>query len=442
MNSFLKKITAIIGPLILLMVVVLSVADNTDLSVNYIFTNNANITANASETVSSLDNVKKLFVKTTTTISVNLWWNPVEKAKGYNVYKFIDNAYHKMGTTSDTSFEIKNLSTSTPYTFAVKAYNDNAESSNYTSLKISTNPPDVKISRFSANSNRINLYWNSVKGAQKYCIYKKQGSYWYKVGETGNISTALHNLDSATTYTLAVKAYNGIRYSTSFIQKSITTNPLKVSDFRGTHRTDTSVSLKWNSVKRASYYTINWKNGSKSYSKNVKSNSITINNLNPNTNYKFSVIACYTVGNQTLRSYEYTTTTVRTLLGTPHVIALSGVSKYNGVSLIWNVIKGANYYEVYQSTDNKNWHKVKNVSKANFSTSSVNSNKTYYYKVIARGNNIFSPYSNVCKCTVKGINWSANVQPVCQQINGVMYGETGCVTACTARETDTNRSNI
>ena len=69
------------------------------------------------------------------------------------------------------------------------------------------------------------------------------------------------------------------------------------------------------------------------------------------------------------------------------VITLSNVASSGKVKITWEKIDGAVKYEIYRSTDNKNWTLLSTTTGTNLTNTSTTAGSLYYYKVKAIANN-------------------------------------------------------
>ena len=70
-------------------------------------------------------------------------------------------------------------------------------------------------------------------------------------------------------------------------------------------------------------------------------------------------------------------------------VKVSNVASTGKIKLTWNKVEGAAKYEVYRSTDNKNWTLLKSLTGTSLTNTSAVAGKLYYYYVVAidaRGN--------------------------------------------------------
>lgn len=167
--------------------------------------------------VSSLDKVTGLKTQERDNDEIDLIWNPVEGASGYEVYRYSvkDSKWILLGRSDDADFGVDNLLSATAYSFRVKAFAKKADGSviygdNSKTYKTCTRPNDVKNLRASEkSSSTITLKWNSVKRADGYQVYRYDGDSgkWVRLITTGKTSYKASGLDSGSSYKFRIRPY-------------------------------------------------------------------------------------------------------------------------------------------------------------------------------------------------------------------------------------------
>ena len=217
-------------------------------------------------------NVSGLNVSSITETSVTLKWNKVTDATGYIIYKYDDTnktwvKTAKLPTNSTTTYIVSKLLSGTTYKFAVKAYKTvntyETISALYATVSATTKtttvtvtPPDSiqSIWETKVADNSISLEWDKISDATGYILYQYDNTQktWVRIVKTTTNSTTytVSNLDSATTYKFAVKAYktiNGREYtSETFPIATVTTTFTLVIDeeaFKAEYKAKAKVKL-------------------------------------------------------------------------------------------------------------------------------------------------------------------------------------------------------
>ena len=163
----------------------------------------------------ALDKVANLKAYDVDDDEVNLKWSTVAGADGYQVYVYNDSTskWKKLGNTTKAFFEVENLLSAKVYKFRVRAYDKNANSTDYsayTNITVATEPDEVENVRVSAKTkNSLTFKWNAVKGATMYQFYvydTVQGKY-IKKANTDKTTVKVTDLQKGRTYKFKVRAY-------------------------------------------------------------------------------------------------------------------------------------------------------------------------------------------------------------------------------------------
>ena len=149
------------------------------------------------------------------------------------------------------------------------------------------------------DDDEITLKWNEVKGASGYEIYRYSATYdkWIEVERTSNTYDEVDNILSASVYTFKVRAFaqdasGKYIYSDFSAPFKTATSPKDVNNLRVSSKTKTSVTLKWNAVKRADKYQVyRYEKGTGEWKRLITTSktSYTASGLSSGTSYKFKV---------------------------------------------------------------------------------------------------------------------------------------------------------
>ena len=149
------------------------------------------------------------------------------------------------------------------------------------------------------DDDEITLKWNEVKGASGYEIYRYSATYdkWIEVERTSNTYDEVDNLLSASVYTFKVRAFTQDAsgkyiYSDFSAPFKTATSPKDVNNLRVSSKTKTSVTIKWNAVKRADKYQVyRYEKSTGEWKRLITTSktSYTASGLSSGTSYKFKV---------------------------------------------------------------------------------------------------------------------------------------------------------
>ncbi len=228
-----------------------------------------------------------LKAEATSISEINLTWDAVENALSYNVYQGAE----LLANVTETTFTVDNLEPNTEYCFSVTAVRNETESDKSEEacaktfdLPITT-PANLKAEATSISE--INLTWDAVENALSYNVY--QGAELLaNVTET---TFTVDNLEPNTEYCFSVTAVRNETESDKSEEACAKTFDLPITTPANLKAEATSISeinLTWDAVENALSYNVY--QGAELLA-NVTETTFTVDNLEPNTEYCFSVTA-------------------------------------------------------------------------------------------------------------------------------------------------------
>ena len=288
---------------------------------------------------------------TLTSNGIVVKWNKVAGAKSYRIYRKTTGGYTRIGTVNNgntTSYTDTTAESGKTYTYAVKPYNGN-DSADYTGKQV-TYLAAPTLSTLANAANGVSLKWNSISGAQKYYIYRKEGNGGYK--KIAEVKDAVSYTDKSVTsgknYTYAVRALKGSSMS-AYTGKSI--NYLAQANVSALNNKDNGIEVKWSKVSGAKGYYVYRKEGKNSYKKiatitNANTTSYTDTSVK-NNNGKAYTYTVRAYANNALAAY-----TGKSVyrIATPTITSVSN-SRKGEVDVDWNDVKGAKGYQIQLSSD-------------------------------------------------------------------------------------------
>ena len=359
-----------------------------------------------------------LTVTTVTANSVSLKWTASPEADSYSIeYKLSSSGtvYTQAGETKSTSFTVTGLKAKTNYQFRVYALKKTAKSSPASIIKSTLSSEPVQtvgsVENFSAkpSTNSVVLTWDAAENATKYVIYYgKNSDDPDKSVEVGAVTTCtVTGLDSGTSYTFCIYAYNGTAVSP---EKKLTTKTSDASVNPVTNLTAspsaTSVSLSWTKSSNAKNYKVEMKEAGGSWttlSSTVTSNSYNKTGLKENTSYSFRV----TAQNGTKYSTTVSVTTKTLISKVNPVTGLKAVAGENSITLSWKASSNAESYKV-EMKKNGSWSVLSSgTTETSYTVYKLTANTTYDFRVTAQNGTLYSSAENISATTI-----SVTVDPV------------------------------
>lgn len=332
-------------------------------------------------------------------------WNTVSDAEGYILYrKTEDTEWEEIADFKGKvkSYEDTTCQSGEAYSYTVKAYNGEIESScdyDGVSAMFLSIP---KLLKASNATKGIKITWEKVAGANSYIIGRKTSSTgWVKIAEVEDVDSFIDTTAKVgTTYTYTVVSVCD-DVKGFYDEDGITYKRLSKVTTESATNTESGVKITWKPVSKCSGYRVYRKTENGSYKRiaTVKGSTksyYTDKTAKSGTKYIYKVVA-YS-GSYT----SYYTEVSRFYLEDPEL--LSAKSGKSGITAKWEKVKGASGYYVYRKEGNGSYKKlatVKGGTKYSYLDKSAKKGRTYTYKVKAYYSKTTSAYSNAKKVTDK-----------------------------------------
>ena len=307
---------------------------------------------------------------------VQITWNAVAGAEGYNVYrKTIDGSWKRLTTETGTSYVDTSAKSGVTYIYRVKAQAGDTLSSNKHSVTI------MYLSRPKATASTVNrgvvVRWNAIEGAESYRVMRKvPGGSWITVAtdiqELQYTDTAAK---SGTTYQYTVRACADGYLSSYYAAKDV--HYLARPDVSAATVSTTSVKLQWNAVGGAAEYIIYLKTAEGDWNvfDTVTGTTYTAAGLTFGETYTFSVRAVNALG-QSARSAE--DSAKATYPAPAYSVELK---PGKGIQITWDAMDGAGSYRVYRRTVGGTWKTLKTTTSTSYVDTTGTPGVTYEYGV-------------------------------------------------------------
>ena len=191
------------------------------------------------------------------------------------------------------------------------------------------------------STSTIRLSWAPVVGATSYNVYFDDDNFISTPNTPYEITGLMPGTEYCYTVT-AVNAYGESEKPSAVCTKTITLAPQNLVANMASH---TSIVLSWNTVAGTELYYV-YKDNEKIAS--VTSLSYTVNNLNPATEYCFTVtsVGSEFLGIESAKSTPACATTDITIPTVPQNVLVEATSPYS-VTLTWDAVATAESYNIY-----------------------------------------------------------------------------------------------
>ena len=335
--------------------------------------------------------------KGTTTTGYTLYWNAVDDADGYEVYRYntTKKAYEKIATPTKAEYTVNGLSPSGIARYKVRAVVNafsNTYYSDYTAYLDAETCPDAvkKVVQSSTTATSYRLKWSAVKNADGYRIYRydsKKKAY-VKLADTANTYYTVTSLQASRKDTYKVRAFSKTTSGTVYgnnVSYTASTCPAAVSTFRQKSTTTTGYTLYWNSVQNATGYRIyRYDTRQKAYVKlaDTKNTYYKISSLKAGQSAKYKVRAYTTTPSGSVfgATVTYTASTCPA--------AVSSIKQQSttttGYTLYWSKVANATGYRIFKyDSKQKKYVKLKDVSTNSVKITGKKSKQSDSYKIYA-----------------------------------------------------------
>lgn len=265
--------------------------------------------------------------------------------------------------------------------------------------KTNVGVPEIKSVENGADG--VVVKWSSVKGADKYYLYRKtEKSSWKKIKTTKKAKSYTDTkAKNGTEYTYMVKAVDGKKVSQYYAGEKITC--LAAPKVTSVENNTSSVKIKWKKVSSADGYYVYRKGSSGSWKQIAKVKG------GKKVSYTDKKVSCSETYKYTVRAYDgkvkgcYDNSGVKTIF-LKNPADLNVENGELGLVINFNEIKAAKGYEIYRKSAEGKWEKLSSLVGKNATTFvdlDVVDGEEYIYSVKAI-NGKYSSYfnSNGVKC--------------------------------------------
>ncbi|MBQ4079173.1 MAG: fibronectin type III domain-containing protein [Thermoguttaceae bacterium] len=284
-----------------------------------------------------------LAVSETAETSIGLVWDAGDEyAQSYTVDVYSAGELVASQTTAETSATVSGLDANTEYTFNVTATGDDLEDSDAATVTARTDmatlatPTGFAVS--AATESTISLTWTDVVNATGYTVDIIDGDVAVATQTVTDVAATFEGLDANTEYTFRVQATtlgmnpSDYAYVTGHTDMATLDAPTNLT----AAATDTTVTLAWDAVEGAAVYVI------EGYGETTDT-TFTVADLDPNTEYAFSVVATADAMYPSSAA-TVTVTTEKATLAAPTDLAAD--ADVNSVTLTWTAVEGATAYVI------------------------------------------------------------------------------------------------
>jgi hypothetical protein len=371
-----------------------------------------------------------LYANTITATNATLNWSSIGSASKYSVeYRIVGETIWKKVETTGTALTINNLTPNANYEFRVCAICVGCIDpfcSAICAFRTSSVPcvAPTNLTAINITATGATLTWSAVANATKYTVhYMPVGeAVWRSVDVTTN-SLTVNDLSPNVSYVFRVCTMcAGSSSSFCSVDCGFSTIPLPCvapTNLGVTNVSTTGATLTWNAVAGISTYTVEymlttepvWRTAT------TTTNSLTITDLSPNTQYLFRV--CITCpGHTTMTcSSTYYFQTLGQVCGVPSNLVSSNITQ-TSVNLNWVGVSGATSYHVrVRPVGTTTWVEQGTVNSTSASVTGLTAGTTYEWQVLANCNFGAGVYCGLAQFQTLSPPAVTNNDEICQHTN-------------------------
>ncbi len=330
------------------------------------------------------------------TTGVNLKWTKIAGATKYRIYRKTagSSEWTRIDTVKGTSFTDKTAKSGKKYYYRVKAGKSDTMSGYNVASQYFLSVP--KLSSIKNTRNGVNVSWETVKGADRYKVYRKHGSNSYEyIGTTEKTYYIDYSKNSGRVYTYTVKATKN-QTNSAYNKTGLKIRWVDTSSFYTPTNVKNGVKLRWHDADRVDkYYIYREVDGT-----NTKKQIAVLDpeelerdqygvlmyvdkTAKDGVTYAYYMRVCY---KGTFSGYTWSTGGYMTRMESVDVTSAKTTSK--GIKIKWEANSHATKYVVLRKesgTDSgfKFHYFTNDASSTTFLDKDVTSGKKYYYKVQA-----------------------------------------------------------
>ena len=336
-------------------------------------------------------------------------WTKVNGAAQYEIYRSVDgNKFSIIRRTAALAYTDTTAAAGTTYYYKVRAmsgsmYSDFCPVQTIKYAITSLTAPTMTL-KADASSGQPVISWSKVSGAAQYEIYRStNGKNFSIIRRTAALSYTDATAAAGTTYYYQVRAINGDVKSAFCAAQSIKYALASLTAPAMTLKADASSGqpvVSWTKVNGAAQYEIfRSTDGSKfSIIRRTAALSYTDTSAAAGTTYYYQVRAI----SGDVKSAFCAPQSIQYAIASLAAPTMTLTSAANGQPVVsWTKVNGAAQYEVYRSTNGKNFSIVRRTAALSYTDTSAAAGTTYYYQVRAINGDVKSAF-----CAAQSIQYA------------------------------------
>ena len=333
-------------------------------------------------------------------------WSKVGGATQYEVYRSATgkaNSFSIIRRTSALTYTDVNAAAGNTYYYVVRAMKGSGSSAVYSKFSpaqsiqyaiTSLNAPTMTLT--SAASGQPVISWTKVNGAAQYEVYRSatgKANSFSIIRRTSALTYTDVNAAAGNTYYYVVRAINGSVKSAFCAAQSI---QYAITSLNAPTMTLTSAAsgqpvVSWTKVNGAAQYEVYRSTNGKNFSiiRRTAALNYTDTSAAAGTTYYYQVRAI----NGSVKSAFCPAQSIQYAVASLNAPTMTLTSAASGQPVVsWTKVSGAAQYEVYRSTNGKNFSIVRRTAALSFTDTNAAAGATYYYQVRAINGSVKSEF--------------------------------------------------
>ena len=343
-------------------------------------------------------------------------WSKVGGATQYEVYRSATgkaNSFSIIRRTSALTYTDVNAAAGNTYYYVVRAMKGSGSSAVYSKFSpaqsiqyaiTSLNAPSMTLT--SAASGQPVISWTRVNGAAQYEIYRSvDGKKFSIIRRTAALAYTDTTAAAGTTYYYKVRAMSGSMYSDFCPAQTIKYAITSLTVPSMTLKADTSSGqpvISWTKVSGAAQYEVYRSATGKANSFSIirRTSALTYTDVNATAgNTYYYVVRAI---NGSVKSAFCAAQSIQYAVASLNAPTMTLTSAASGQPVVsWTKVNGAAQYEVYRSTNGKNFSIVRRTAALSYTDTTAAAGTTYYYVVRAINGSVKSAF-----CAAQSIQYA------------------------------------
>lgn len=326
--------------------------------------------------------------------AVTIKWTPVQNADGYTLSLTYDNTTTTV-ETSDTSYEITELSPATIITYKINCYKtilfgkkiygkESAEFSTCSSVSKVTGLNLLDRATPAEDQGQFTLNWDSMGNASYKIYYKqKKDTDFILSGLATTNSYIINGLNASCDYEIYIQAFCLTEENTGEPSEiySASTLPSIVTNFNAVKETETQIDLKWNTNSSGDYYNLyrSVNDGPAELLLQTAETTFSDINLEPGTicSYQITIVNERT-GLESIKT-EVLRCASRPTAATGVAISAETITS---ISIKWEENTSATGYLIYRKKGSGSYVYLTSTKELSYTDTNLNSGSNYRYKLL------------------------------------------------------------